>query len=36
MVIFTVFGILALFVAMMLKTTDRVKGYGLELPNIKK
>jgi predicted MFS family arabinose efflux permease len=36
MVIFTVFGILALGVAIMLKSTDRKKGYGLELPNIKK
>jgi len=36
MMIFTVFGILALGVAIMLKSTDRVKGYGLELPNIKK
>jgi MFS family permease len=36
MAIFTVFGILALFVAIMLKSTDRAKGYGLELPNIKK
>ncbi|MCL1908885.1 MAG: MFS transporter [Holophagaceae bacterium] len=35
MVIFTVFGILALIVAMMLKATDGKKGYGLELPNIK-
>ncbi|MCL1894223.1 MAG: MFS transporter [Holophagaceae bacterium] len=36
MVIFLVFGILALVVAMMLKATDRKNGYGLELPNIKK
>jgi predicted MFS family arabinose efflux permease len=36
MIIFTCFGVLALFVAMMLKTADRVKGYGLELPDIKK
>ncbi|MCL1822030.1 MAG: MFS transporter [Prolixibacteraceae bacterium] len=36
MIIFTCFGILALFVAFMLKTEDRKKGYGLELPNIKK
>jgi len=36
MMIFTVFGVLALGVAIMLKSTDRAKGYGLELPNIKK
>jgi len=36
MIIFTMFGVLALCVAMMLKSTDRKKGYGLELPNIKK
>ena len=36
MVIFTVFGVLALFVAIMLKSVDAKKGYGLELPNIKK
>lgn len=36
MVIFVSFGVLALIVAMMLKATDRKKGYGLELPNIKK
>jgi len=36
MVIFTVFGVLALIVAMMLKSADRRKGYGLEMPNIKK
>jgi MFS family permease len=36
MVIFTAFGVLALFVALMLKSADRAKGYGLELPNIRK
>lgn len=36
MMIFTVFGVLALIVAMMLKAADRKNGYGLELPNIKK
>jgi predicted MFS family arabinose efflux permease len=36
MVIFTTFGILALGVAFMLRTTDRKMGYGLEQPNIKK
>lgn len=36
MIIFTCFGILALFVAFLLKREDKRKGYGLELPNIKK
>ncbi len=36
MIIFTVFGILALIFALMLKAEDKKKGYGLELPNIKK
>lgn len=36
MMIFTVFGVLALVIALMLKKADREKGYGLELPNIKK
>ena len=36
MIIFTCFGILALFVAFMLKREDKIKGYGLQLPNIKK
>ncbi|NDV97025.1 MFS transporter [Dysgonomonas sp. 521] len=36
MIIFTCFGILALIVALLLKREDRIKGYGLELPNIKK
>jgi len=36
MIIFTVFGILALVLAFLLKIEDKVKGYGLELPNIKK
>ncbi len=36
MLIFTCFGVLALFVALALKAEDRKKGYGLELPNIKK
>jgi nitrate/nitrite transporter NarK len=35
MIIFTVFGILALIFALLLKAEDRKKGYGLELPNIK-
>jgi MFS family permease len=36
MIIFTCFGVLALFVALLLKREDKKKGYGLELPNIKK
>lgn len=36
MLIFTSFGVLALFVAILLKREDRKKGYGLELPNIQK
>ncbi len=34
MMIFALFGILAVVVAYMLKREDRVKGYGLEKPNI--
>lgn len=34
MIIFTCFGILALFIAFLLKMEDRRKGYGLEKPNI--
>ena len=36
MLIFTSFGIMAMVVALMLKREDRIKGYGLELPNISK
>lgn len=36
MIIFTCFGILAFAVGFMLKKEDRIKGYGLELPNIQK
>lgn len=36
MMIFTCFGVLALIVSLLLKREDRIKGYGLELPNIKK
>lgn len=36
MLIFTSFGILAVFIAFMLKADDKKKGYGLELPNIQK
>lgn len=35
MAIFTCFGVLALIIALMLKREDKIKGYGLELPNIK-
>ncbi len=35
MLIFTSFGILALFFAFLLKAEDKKKGYGLELPNAK-
>lgn len=35
MLIFMIIGILALFVAFLLKREDRIKGYGLEEPNIK-
>jgi len=34
--IFMIFGVLALLVAFMLKAEDKKKGYGLELPNMKK
>ncbi len=34
MTIFTLFGVLALIVAFMLKAEDKRKGYGLEQPNI--
>lgn len=34
--IFMIFGILAFFVAFLLKAEDKKKGYGLEMPNIKK
>lgn len=36
MIIFAVFGILALIVGLLLKREDRIKGYGLEKPNISK
>lgn len=36
MLIFTGFGILALVISLLLKREDRIKGYGLELPNIRK
>ncbi len=34
MMIFTLFGVLALIFAFLLKAEDKRKGYGLELPNI--
>lgn len=36
MMIFACFGMLALIFAFLLKAEDKKKGYGLELPNIKK
>lgn len=36
MLIFMSFGVLALFFAFLLKAEDKKKGYGLQLPNIKK
>jgi MFS family permease len=36
MLIFTSFGVLAIVFALLLKREDRIKGYGLELPNIQK
>jgi MFS family permease len=36
MMIFTGFGLLALIFAILLKAEDKKKGYGLEMPNIKK
>jgi hypothetical protein len=36
MLTFVVLGVLALIVGLMLKAEDKKKGYGLELPNIKK
>jgi nitrate/nitrite transporter NarK len=36
MVTFALLGVLALIVGLMLKAEDKKKGYGLELPNIKK
>ncbi|HOW39558.1 MAG TPA: MFS transporter [Bacteroidales bacterium] len=35
MLIFTGFGVLALIFGLLLKREDKLKGYGLELPNIK-
>lgn len=36
MTLFTIFGISALLFALLLKAENKKKGYGLELPNIKK
>jgi MFS family permease len=36
MMIFTCFGVAALVFALLLKAEDKKKGYGLEMPNIKK
>jgi MFS family permease len=36
MIIFSGFGLLAILFAFLLKAEDKKKGYGLELPNIKK
>ena len=36
LVVFAFFGVLALLIAIYLKVLDRKKGYGLEMPNIKK
>lgn len=36
MLIFAFFGVVALFLAYLLKKEDKKKGYGLEMPNMKK
>lgn len=36
LIIFACFGVAALCIALLLKREDKIKGYGLELPNIKK
>jgi phosphotransferase system glucose/maltose/N-acetylglucosamine-specific IIC component len=36
MILFMTFGISALLFAFLLKAEDKKKGYGLELPNIRK
>ena len=36
MIIFASFGLIAFFFSILLKVEDRKKGYGLELPNIRK
>ena len=36
MIIFASFGVFAFIMSFFLKVEDKKKGYGLELPNIKK
>ena len=36
MIVFSSFGVLAFIFSLLLKKEDSKKGYGLELPNIKK
>ena len=36
MVIIAIFGLISIFIAILLKKEDAVKGYGLEQSNIKK
>ncbi|MBO4875125.1 MAG: MFS transporter [Bacteroidales bacterium] len=36
MIVFSSFGVLAFFFSFLLKVEDKKKGYGLELPNVKK
>ena len=36
MIIFASFGVLAFILSIWLKQEDRIKGYGLELPNVQK
>ena len=36
MIVFSSFGILAFFFSLLLKAEDKKKGYGIELPNIRK
>ena len=36
MIVFSSFGVLAFIFSLLLKKEDVSKGYGLELPNIKK
>jgi len=35
MLIFAAFGLIGIVFALLLKTEDKKKGYGLELPNVK-
>ncbi len=36
MIIFASFGVIAFILGILLKIEDKKKGYGLELPNVKK